>query len=96
MAEPMRHDTEVSNGEREPLSFDLPLGNGRLAAADLLSPRVKHLLGQAMEEPESLDPGEVRELGASVVFWLAGLKEAGRPVGTSAPTSTRSGPSGRA
>ena len=46
-----------------------------LSMADLLSARLKDLLGRAIEEPETLDAAEVRELAASVLFCLASLRE---------------------
>ncbi len=44
-----------------------------LTMADVLSTRIKELLGRAIEAPETLDPSEVREMAASVVFCLAAL-----------------------
>ena len=65
--------SNIKTPAREPIAHDPPSDGDHLAAADLLSARVKELLGRAMEEPETLSPGEVRELAASVVFWLAAL-----------------------
>ena len=44
-----------------------------LSVADVLSARIKELLGQAVAAPETLDPSEIRELAASVLFYLATL-----------------------
>ena len=38
------------------------------------SPRIKALLSRALTEPESLNPTEVREMAASVVYYLAAAK----------------------
>ena len=62
-----------------PFLLDQPAGDDHLALAELLSARLRELLGRAIEEPESLPPGEVRELAASVMFWLASLNRTGLP-----------------
>ena len=46
-----------------------------LTMADVLSARLRELLGRAIEEPETLDAADVRELAASVVFCLASLRD---------------------
>ena len=45
--------------------------------ADVLSARLKELLGRAIEDPETLNAGEVREMAASVMFCLSSQR-AGR------------------
>ena len=75
----MQRKTTTPGDGAAPIPLDQAAGDDHLALADLLSARVRELLGRAIEEPETLAPGEVRELAASIMFWLASLNGQGLP-----------------
>ena len=56
-----------------PIATDTPIDV--LTMADVLSARIKELLGRAITEPDSLDAAEVREMAASFLFCLASLRD---------------------
>ena len=59
--------------DARPITTNTP--NGGLTMADVLSTRIKELLGRAIEQPETRDVAEVREIAAMFLFCLASLRD---------------------